>query len=59
MPHEMVMKLLAALGFSPEHLAGEESASKLTLVIVGSIHFLVGCWTEALSLLILTQEASP
>ena len=24
------MKLLAALGFSPEHLAGEESASKLT-----------------------------
>ena len=29
-PHELVMKLLAVLGFSSECLAGEEAASKLT-----------------------------
>ena len=32
-PHELVMKLLAVLGFSSECLAGEEAASKLTHAI--------------------------
>ena len=36
-----------------------ESASKLTPVVIGSIHFLPGCWTEALSSSVPTHKAFP
>lgn len=31
--------------------AGERSASKVTSVVVGSIQFLEGCWTEGIQFL--------
>lgn len=44
--------MAAEAGVSSEGSAGGGSASELTQVVIGWIQFLVGCWTEAVSLLL-------
>lgn len=55
MSHKAAVKVLAGTGISSQVLAGEESTSKFTDVVVDRIPVLEGHWSESLSSLLVVE----
>lgn len=53
------IKLSAGAEVSSEGITGEESSSRLPLVVVGRIQFFEGCWTECLASLLAIDRRPP